>query len=111
MPRPKGSKNKKSVVSSKDISAQLAEKRNAKVELESAQASIMEKIKAAQLELRENKKSVTKLTKDIAKLEAKKAEADARAAAAEKEAEIQKVVSQLISGGKSADEILAALKK
>ena len=111
MSRPKGSKNKKSIAAANDIAAQLTAKESAKLELETAQAAIIEKIKAAQLELRENKKAVTAVSREIAKLETKKAEADAIAAAEAQKKEIEQVVSQLISGGTSAAEILEALKK
>lgn len=48
--------------------------------------------------------------KEIAKLEAKKAAADAKAAEEAKKAEAESVLKKLLASGVSADEILAKLK-
>ena len=48
--------------------------------------------------------------KEIAKLEAKKAAADAKAAEAAKKAEAEAVLKKLLASGMTADEILEKLK-
>ena len=51
-----------------------------------------------------------KINKEIAKLEKKKADADAKVAEAAKKAEAEDVLKKLLSSGMSADEILEKLK-
>ena len=111
MPRKKGSKNRKAVASSvAEITKQITEKEaviaSIKNELDSVNASIKEQ----QLLARNKKKELRKAENALAALNAKKEECKAIEAAAAQKAEIENVVTQLISSGKTAEEILAQLK-
>lgn len=110
MPRTKGSKNKKSLSTSAAISEQIESQQRVisgiNSELEAAAASI----KHIQSTIKEKKKELRKAEKSLSNLMAKKEEAEAMEVAAAKKAQIENVVSQLISSGKSAEEILAQLQ-
>lgn len=111
MPRPKGSKNKsKTVKTTIDFVAQLAEKQSAKEALTAEIASITANIDTLKADLKEKKASLKAIDKEIAKLEAKKAKADAKTAEEAKKAEAESVLKKLLASGVSADEILAKLK-
>jgi len=60
--------------------------------------------------LKEKKTALKKAEKEVVTLEAKKAKADAKAAAEAKKAEAESVLKKLLAEGMSADEILAKLK-
>ncbi len=112
MPRPKGSKNKtKRVQSAAKVEEKLAAQVELKKTLEAEQADILAAIEKQKQLLKAKKKELRAAEKAIAALEAKKAEAAAIEAAAAQKVEIEKVVSKLVSSGKSADEILEMLKK
>ena len=110
MPRPKGSTNKKSKKAAVDFTAQIAERKAAKADLENEQATILSVIKSNQERLKDVKRDIRSVEKEIAKLEAKKAEADAAAAAALMQEEVQKRVAALVAEGKTREEILEMLK-
>ena len=57
-----------------------------------------------------DKASLKAIDKEILKLEAKKAKADAKAAEEAKKTEAESVLKKLLAEGMSADEILAKLK-
>ena len=61
-------------------------------------------------DLKEKKASLKAIDKEIVKLEAKKAKADAKAAEEAKKTEAESVLKKLFAEGMSADEILAKLK-
>ena len=111
MPRPKGSKNKKSIQTVAQVEAQIAKKQELKAALEADHASIAAEVEKQKKLLSAKKKELRAVEKDLLVLEEKKAEAEAIAAAAAQKVEIEKVVSKLVSSGKSADEILEMLKK
>ena len=111
MPRPKGSKNKRSIKTAAQVEAQIAAKKELKAALESDQAAILAEIDKQKQLLKAKKKELRAAEKDLLALEEKKAEAEAIEAAAAQKMEIEKVVSKLVSSGKSADEILELLKK
>ena len=111
MPRPKGSKNKpKTVKTTVDFAAQIAEKQSAKEALTAEIASITVNIDTLKADLKEKKASLKAIDKEIVKLEAKKAKADAKAAEEAKKTEAESVLKKLLAEGMSADEILAKLK-
>ena len=110
MPRPKGSKNRKSTKPVADYSAQIEERKAAKADLENEQATILGVIKSNQDRLKDVRKDIRAVEKEIAKLEAKKAQADAAAAAELMQEEIQKRVAELAAEGKTLDDILEKLK-
>lgn len=111
MPRPKGSKNKKSIQTVEQVESQIAAKKETKAALEADQAGIAAEIEKQKKLLSAKKKELRAVEKELLILEEKKAEAEAIAAAAAQKVEIEKVVSKLVSSGKSADEILEMLKK
>ena len=115
MPRTKGSKNKPKTAAV-DYAAQIAEEQAAKdaaiAELADAETAVEDLM--AQLALKEavkaKKADIKIIDKAIAKLEAKKAKADAAAEAEAKKTEAQEMVSKLLAEGMSVDEILEKLK-
>ena len=110
MPRTKGSKNKKSIKDTSTIAEQVAAKQASIAalngELEEINATIENQKKLAKEKKREIRKAETVLKHLLEKQE----EANAIAAASAAKAEIEEVVTQLISSGKSKDEILSLLK-
>ena len=109
MPRTKGSKNKPKAVTV-DFASQIAEKQSAKEALTAEIASITANIDTLKTDLKEKKASLKAIDKEIVKLEAKKAKADAKAVEEAKKAEAESVLKKLLAEGMSADEILAKLK-
>ena len=96
MPRTKGSKNKPKTVTA-DFATQIAEKQSEKEALTAEIASITANIETLKADLKEKKSALKKAEKEVATLEAKKAEAES-------------VLKKLLAEGMSADEILAKLK-
>ena len=109
MPRTKGSKNKPKTVTA-DFVSQIAEKQSAKEALTAEIASITANIDTLKADLKVKKASLKAIDKEIVKLEAKKANADTKAAEEAKKAEAESVLKKLLAEGMSADEILAKLK-
>lgn len=109
MPRTKGSKNKPKTMTA-DFASQIAEKQAAKDALSAEVTSIAANIDSLKADLKEKKASQKAIDKEIAKLEAKKTKADAKAAEDAKKAEAESVLKKLLAEGMSADEILAKLK-
>ena len=110
MPRTKGSKNRPKTNITKDYATQIAEKQSAKEALTAEIASITANIDTLKADLKEKKASQKAIDKEIVKLEAKKAKADAKAAEEAKKTEAESVLKKLLAEGMSADEILAKLK-
>ena len=106
MPRTKGSKNNPKTVTA-DFATQIAEKQSERKVLSAEIASNIDTLKA---DLKEKKASLKAIDKEIVKLEAKKAKADAKAAEEAKKAEAESVLKKLLAEGMSADEILEKLK-
>ena len=96
MPRTKGSKNRPKTVTA-DFATQIAEKQSAKEALTAEIASITANIDTLKADLKEKKTALKKAEKEVATLEAKKAEAES-------------VLKKLLAEGMSADEILEKLK-
>lgn len=109
MPRTKGSKNKPKTVTT-DFATQIAEKQSAREALAAEIVSITANIDSLKADLKEKKASLKVIDKEIFKLEAKKAKADAKVAEEAKKAEAEAVLKKLLAEGMSADEILAKLK-
>ena len=111
MPRPKGSKNKpKTVKTTIDFVAQLAEKQSAKEAVSAKIASITANIDALKADLKTKKAALKSIDKEIARIEAKKIKAETKAAESAKKAEAENVLKKLLASGVSADDILAKLK-
>ncbi len=111
MPRPKGSKNKKTVQTVAQVEAKIAAQQEVKSSLEAEQTAILASIEESKKQLKAKKKELRAAEKALAALEEKKAQAQLVEAAAAKKDEIEQVVTKLVSSGKSADEILELLKK
>ena len=111
MPRPKGSKNKKSIVPSAKVVEQITSQQKVIDVLNNDLATLTAEVKEKQAAVKAKKVEIRKAEKVLVGLKAKKEESDAIEAAAAQKAEIEKVVSKLISSGKGADEILELLKK
>ena len=109
MPRTKGSKNKPKTMTA-DFATQIAEKQSAKEALTAEIASNTVNNDSQKADLKEKKASLKAIDKEIVKLEAKKAKADAKAAEEAKKTEAESVLKKLLAEGMSADEILAKLK-
>lgn len=109
MPRTKGSKNKPKTVTA-DFATQIAEKQSARESLSAEIASITANVDSLKVDPKEKKASLKAIDKEIVKLEAKKAKADAKAAEEAKKTEAESVLKKLLAEGMSADEILAKLK-
>ncbi len=95
MPRTKGSKNKLKIT--KDYVSQIAEKQESLTSLTAEIESITANIDTLKVDLKEKKTALKKAEKEVATLEAKKAEAEA-------------VLKKLVASGMSVDEILEKLK-
>ena len=111
MPRPKGSKNKKSLQTVAQLEEKLAKQMGAKKALEAEQAAILAAMEQQKQLLKAKKKEIRAAEKAILALEEKKAEAEAVQTAVAKKMEIEQVVAQLITSGKDAEEILDMLQK
>lgn len=108
MGRPKESKNKKTAV---NLDTQIAKEQEQKTALEAEQAEIQKTIDDAKAKLKAKNRELRAVTKRLASLEAKKAEADLAAASAAKRAEIQNTITKLLDSGVAEDEILEKLNK
>jgi nucleotide-binding universal stress UspA family protein len=111
MSRPKGSKNKKTLLNEAQLDDRIAAQKAAKRKLEAEQQKILNNIEEQKVLLKQKKKELKAADKALAALEEKKTQVDALAAATAQKAEIEKVVSSLISSGKGANEILDMLSK
>lgn len=109
MPRPKGSKNKKSIIPSAAIEEKIVAQKESIVSMNSELEEITATIKEQQLLVRTKKAEIRKAEKALAALVAQKEKSEAIESAAAKKAEIAGVVEQLINSGKSAEEILSHL--
>ena len=109
MPRTKGSKNKPKTATA-DFALQIAEKQSAREALSAEIASIIANMDSLKADLKEKKASLKAIDKEIVKLEAKKAKADAKATEEAKKTEAESVLKKLLAEGMSADEILEKLK-
>ena len=110
MPRPKGSKNKKTPAKSTDLEKQIAQKAEAKAALEEEQKGLAAVIADSNAKLKAVKKNIKTLDKQILALQTKKAEIEAAAEVAAKQEEIQARITALTAKGKSLDDILDMLK-
>ncbi len=111
MARPKGSKNKATLAKQVSFEDQLVVERAEKEKLELVKAELTATIAESTERLKETNKQLRAADRRIAKLEAKKAEADLAAASAAKRVEIQNTITHLLDSGVAEDEILAKLNK
>lgn len=111
MSRPKGSKNKKTLLAEAQLGERIAEQRIAKKKLEAEQKKILTQMENLKQALKANKKALRAAERNLTIMMEKKQETEAIAAAVQQKKEIEKVVSTLISSGRPADEILEMLQK
>ena len=111
MSRPKGSKNKKTLISEAQLGDRIAEQKAAKKKLEAEERKLVKSLEDIKAQLKAKRKELRSVERTIVKLETRKEQADAVAVAAAQKQEIEKVVSALISSGKDAGEILDMLHK
>ena len=97
MPRTKGSKNRPKTNITKDYAYQIAEEQETIASLNTEIAFFTVNIDTLKADLKEKKSALKKAEKEVASLEAKKAEAET-------------VLKKLLASGMSADEILKKLK-
>ena len=109
MSRPKGSKNKKSIVSSAAIEEKIVAQKESIASLNGELDGIIATIKEQQLLVKSKRSEIRKAEKALAALVSQKEKSEAIESAAAKKAEIAGVVEQLINSGKSAEEILSQL--
>ena len=110
MPRPKGSKNKAKVLDGVDYAAQIAEKNTAAESLAQEIASIGDNIGALNAQRKAKHVELNKLNKEIAKLEKKKADADAKVAAELNRKKAEDIVANALANGMTAEDIAELLK-
>ena len=110
MPRPKGSKNRKSISTVASMHEQIENQEKVVAAIQSEIAELADAIKVQQGQLKAKKKDLRKAEKSLAALRAKQEEAEAIESAAAAKAEIEKVVATLIESGKTADEILSKIQ-
>jgi len=111
MSRPKGSKNKKTLMAEAQLGDRIAEQKAAKKKLEAEERKLEASMEDLKNQLKAKRKELRAVERQIVSLENRKEQADAAAVAAAQKQEIEKVVSSLMSSGKDADEILGMLKK
>mgnify|MGYP007101899403 CR=1 FL=1 len=109
MSRPKGSKNKKTLLSEAQLDDRIAEQKVIRNKLEREEKKLLNTMEDVKEQLKVKKKELRQAERLLAQLQTRKEQADAVAAAAAQKKEIEKVVSSLVSSGKSADEILDML--
>jgi len=109
--RPKGSKNKKTLIAEAQLGDRIAEQKVAKKKLEAEERKLVASLEDVKSQLKEKRKELRTVERLIVSLQNRKEQADAAAVAAAQKQEIEKVVSTLINSGKDADEILGMLKK
>lgn len=109
MPRPKGSRNKKSIIPVAVIEERIVAQKESVASLNGELDSILATIKEQQLLAKTKKAEIHKAEKVLAALVEQKEKSEAIVSATAKKAEIEGVVEQLINSGKSAEEILSHL--
>lgn len=115
MSRPKGSKNKKTLLSEAQLGSQITAQRALKNKLKSEEQKLEAQMEALKDQIKAKKKELRSAERKLAALIERKSQADAAAAAqaanAAQKQEVEKVLSALVNSGKSANEILELLKK
>lgn len=111
MSRPKGSKNKKTLLSEAQLGDKIAAAEAAKKKLEAEERKLVSVMEDAKTQLKAKRKELRATERSLTVLREKKENADAAASKTAQKLEIEKVVTSLVSSGKSAEEILDLLKK
>ena len=109
-PRPKGSKNKAKALDGVDYAAQIAEKNTAAESIAEEIATLGTNIAALNADRKAKEVELKKINKEIAKLEKKKADADAKIAAELNRKKAEDIVAHALASGMTAEEIAELLK-
>lgn len=109
MPRPKGSKNKKTLEAEARLGERIAEQRAAMAQLEKEQRKLLKEIDTRKERLRAVQRELNRGKKNLEKLTAKKTEVDAEANRAAKQQEVTRLVATLMDNGMTTQEILSRL--
>ena len=110
MSRPKGSKNKKTLLSLAQLDDKIAAAEAAKRKLASEEQKLLTAMEDLKAQLKAKKKELRAAERTLTALQEKKKQADTVAAEAAQKKEIEAVVKTLVNSGRSADEILDMLK-
>ena len=111
MSRPKGSKNKKTLLSEAQLDDKIAAAESIRKKLVKEEQTLSNALENAKAQLKAKRKELRTAERQLAKLRLRKSQTDADAAAIVQKQEIEKVVSSLVSSGRSAEEILDLLGK
>lgn len=111
MPRPKGSKNKKTLLNEARLDETIAAQRVLVETVLSEVETLKRELDAKQLAFKEKKRELRAAEHELEKLITKKEMVETAAAEAAQKQEIEKVISTLVSSGKSAEEILDMFNK
>ena len=109
MPRPKGSKNRKNLLTGAPIGELIAQRTEAKATLEAERDEVAAVIAEQTAKLKSLKAEIKKLDKELAVLEEQKAAAEAAATAEAAKEAIQSKVAELMAEGKSLEDIMNML--
>ncbi len=109
MPRPKGSKNKKTLEAEAHLGDRIAEELQKKKQLEKEMNKLCREIDDRNERLKQVKKQLRRSARTIEDLTAKKADVDAANASALRQEEMRQLVNTLLDSGLSTDEILKKL--
>ena len=110
MSRPKGSKNRKTLMKEARIDERIAEQQELQKKYLKEQKKLLKELEDRKQKLKEVNKGLRVATRTLDKLSEEKAHRDARESAAAAQKEVEMVVASLVSSGKSAEEILEILK-
>lgn len=112
MPRPKGSKNKVTMIAAApvDYAALIDEKQSAKDALNAEITSIAANIDSLKADLKSKKAEIKKLDKELTHLAEKKDEADKKAAVEANKKKAEELVANALANGMTAEKIAELLK-
>ena len=112
MPRPKGSKNKVTMIAADpvDYAALIDEKQSVKDALNAEITSIAANIDSLKADLKSKKAEIKKLDKELAHLAEKKDEADKKAAVEANKKKAGELVANALANGMTVEEISELLK-
>ena len=108
MPRPKGNQ-KKPQTNKMDFASAMESKMAEKAQLEQNITETLAEIGRLKAQLKANRSSLKSVEKSIAKLETKKAEADAQAILKAQKSKLNSAIQNLLDAGVSVDDIIHKL--
>ena len=111
MSRPKGSKNKKTILSEAQLGNKIAAEEVALAKLKDDETKLNATITELKEQLKMKRKQLRTSERTLTVLRQKQEQADADAVARVQQMEVEKVLNTLVRKGKSADEILELLNE